>query len=48
MVQILDASSAFSSWDGKWAENPLPLGTEREISCMSRGEPIYRAIFTRV
>jgi len=48
MVQILDASIAFSSWDGKWAENPLPIGTEREISCMSRGEPIYRAIFTRV
>jgi hypothetical protein len=48
MVEILDASSHFSSWDGNWAENPLPVGTERETSCMSRGEPIFRAVFTRV
>jgi hypothetical protein len=48
MVQILHESEHFSAWDETWAENPLPVGTEREMSCMSRGEPIFRAVFTRV
>eukprot|EP00802_Teleaulax_amphioxeia_P014377 Tamp_14441.p1 GENE.Tamp_14441~~Tamp_14441.p1 ORF type:complete len:162 (+),score=35.03 Tamp_14441:1032-1517(+) len=48
MVHILHQSSDFSSWDGRWVDNPLPVGTEREVSCMSRGEPIYRAVFSRV
>ena len=27
------------------ATNPLPVPTEREISTLSRGEPVYRALF---
>ncbi|MBW4574161.1 MAG: tRNA (guanosine(46)-N7)-methyltransferase TrmB [Aphanothece sp. CMT-3BRIN-NPC111] len=30
------------------ANNPLPVPTEREISTLSRGEPVYRALFRRV
>lgn len=34
---------------GEWlAENPLPVSTEREISTIERGEPVYRALFERV
>ena len=29
------------------ATNPLPIPTEREISTLSRGEPVYRALFIR-
>ncbi len=29
------------------ATNPLPVPTEREISTLSRGEPVYRALFVR-
>lgn len=29
------------------ATNPLPVPTEREISTLSRGEPVYRALFLR-
>jgi len=28
-------------------ENPLPLPTERELSTLSQGVPVYRALFTR-
>ncbi|MBD3882337.1 tRNA (guanosine(46)-N7)-methyltransferase TrmB [Phormidium tenue FACHB-886] len=28
-------------------ENPLPVPTEREQSTISRGEPVYRAMFTK-
>jgi len=47
MVAILEESPSFSSWEGRWVENPLPIGTERELACMSRHEAIYRAVFTR-
>jgi tRNA (guanine-N7-)-methyltransferase len=31
---------------GKWlTENPLPVSTEREKATLSRGEPVYRALF---
>ncbi len=30
------------------AENPLPVPTERETSVLSRGEPVYRALFAKV
>jgi tRNA (guanine-N7-)-methyltransferase len=30
------------------AQNPLPVATEREISTMNKGEPVYRAVFERV
>lgn len=29
------------------ATNPLPVPTERELSTLSRGEPVYRALFVR-
>lgn len=29
------------------AENPLPVSSERERSTLSRGEPVYRALFVR-
>lgn len=29
------------------ATNPLPVPTEREVSTLSRGEPVYRALFVR-
>jgi tRNA (guanine-N7-)-methyltransferase len=29
------------------AENPLPVATEREIYTQNKGEPVYRALFTR-
>jgi tRNA (guanine-N7-)-methyltransferase len=29
------------------ATNPLPVPTEREVSTLSRGEPVYRALFCR-
>lgn len=33
---------------GEWlTENPLPVATEREISTLERGEPVYRALFIR-
>jgi len=28
--------------------NPFPVATERETSTLSRGEPVYRAIFKRL
>jgi len=34
---------------GEWlAENPLPVSTEREMFTLSKGEPVYRAVFERV
>jgi tRNA (guanine-N7-)-methyltransferase len=32
-----------------WQENnPLPVGTEREMATQAKGEPVYRALFQRV
>ncbi|MDX2099745.1 MAG: tRNA (guanosine(46)-N7)-methyltransferase TrmB [Leptolyngbyaceae cyanobacterium bins.59] len=34
---------------GKWlTANPMPIATEREQSTLERGEPVYRALFTRL
>ncbi|MBW4685772.1 MAG: tRNA (guanosine(46)-N7)-methyltransferase TrmB [Komarekiella atlantica HA4396-MV6] len=42
------AHPAYQSNTEEWlAENPLPVPTERETSVMSRGEPVYRALFVR-
>ncbi|WP_026098864.1 tRNA (guanosine(46)-N7)-methyltransferase TrmB [Kamptonema formosum] len=30
------------------AENPMPVPTERELSTLERGEPVYRALFARL
>lgn len=43
------AHPAFISEQPEWlAENPLPVATEREISTLSRQEPVYRAICLKV
>nr|WP_088241237.1 tRNA (guanosine(46)-N7)-methyltransferase TrmB [Calothrix rhizosoleniae] len=35
--------------NGEWLlENPLPVPTEREIATQNKGEPVYRALFTKV
>jgi len=40
--------SAFALQNDEWlATNPLPVMTEREQSTLSRGEPVYRALFRR-
>jgi tRNA (guanine-N7-)-methyltransferase len=48
MVQILEESPDFTAWSGAWVDSPLELQTEREAACLSRGEPIFRAVFTRL
>lgn len=49
MRDRFDAHPAFHRQDADtWlATNPLPVATEREISTISRGEPVYRALFVR-
>lgn len=48
MCDRFDANSAFQRQGSDWlAENPLPVPTEREKSTLSRGEPVYRALFVR-
>lgn len=49
MRDRFDAHPAFQRLGGEgWLEtNPLPVPTEREISTLSRGEPVYRSLFVR-
>lgn len=49
MCARFDAHPAFhkQGTDTWLATNPLPVPTEREISTLSRGEPVYRALFLR-
>jgi tRNA (guanine-N7-)-methyltransferase len=49
MRDRLSSSPAFQRQGGDdWLDtNPLPVPTEREISTLSRGEPVYRALFIR-
>lgn len=49
MRDRFDAHPAFQrqGTDTWLATNPLPVATEREISTISRGEPVYRALFVR-
>ncbi len=49
MRDRFDAHPAFyrQGTDTWLATNPLPVPTEREISTLSRGEPVYRALFLR-
>lgn len=43
-----NSNPAFQRQGKEWlAENPLPVPTEREKSTLSRGEPVYRALFMR-
>lgn len=44
-----DIHPAFQKTHSSWLENnPLPVQTEREISTLSRGEPVYRALFKKL
>ena len=48
MRDRFDAHPAFRQGGEGWLEtNPLPVATEREISTLSRGEPVYRTLFIR-
>jgi tRNA (guanine-N7-)-methyltransferase len=49
MRDRFSSSPAFQRQGGdNWLDtNPLPVPTEREISTLSRGEPVYRALFFR-
>ncbi|MEH2334424.1 tRNA (guanosine(46)-N7)-methyltransferase TrmB [Nostoc sp.] len=51
-VEMRDRFAAHPAYQkmgaGEWlAENPLLVPTERETSVLSRGEPVYRALFVR-
>ncbi|KAJ1473581.1 hypothetical protein T484DRAFT_1835441 [Baffinella frigidus] len=51
MVEILNENPEyppspihdFTDWTGVWEERTLACATEREASCLSRGQAIYRA-----
>jgi tRNA (guanine-N7-)-methyltransferase len=49
MCDRFEAHPAFQKQGAElWlASNPLPVATERETSTLSRGEPVYRALFVR-
>ncbi|MCP2729881.1 tRNA (guanosine(46)-N7)-methyltransferase TrmB [Limnofasciculus baicalensis] len=48
MCLRFEANSAFYRKDPDWlAINPLPIPTERETYTISRGEPVYRALFIK-
>ena len=48
MCSRICAHPAFQKQGQDWlTENPLPVPTEREKSTLSRGEPVYRAMFVR-
>ncbi|MFE1747930.1 tRNA (guanosine(46)-N7)-methyltransferase TrmB [Coleofasciculus sp. H7-2] len=49
MRDRFSSSPAFQRQGGDaWLDtNPLPVPTEREITTLSRGEPVYRALFIR-
>ncbi len=48
MCDRFSEHSAFSRTQNNWlTENPLSLPTEREISTLERGEPVYRALFIK-
>lgn len=48
MCDRFNTNSAFQRQGSNWlAENLLPVATEREKSTLSRGEPVYRALFVR-
>ncbi len=48
MCDRFNSNPAFERQGKEWlTENPLPVPTERETSTLSRGEPVYRALFVR-
>jgi len=48
MCDRFSEHSAFHRTQNDWlTENPLPVPTERELSTLDRGEPVYRALFIK-
>ncbi len=48
MRDRFDEHPAFSRHPADWlATNPLPIATERELSTLSYGDPVYRALFIK-
>lgn len=48
MCSRFEDNSAFYRKDEDWlSANPLPIPTERETYTISRGEPVYRALFIK-
>lgn len=48
MDDRFQAHDAFQRSHLGWlATNPLPVPTEREVATLEKGEPVYRALFTR-
>jgi tRNA (guanine-N7-)-methyltransferase len=50
MCDRFDSHPAFQKQgtDTWLSTNPLPVSTEREIYTLSSGEPVYRALYTRL
>lgn len=48
MVDRFSESPEFERSQPDWLDtNPFPIASEREVSTLSRGEPVYRALFVR-
>ncbi|MFM6424789.1 tRNA (guanine(46)-N(7))-methyltransferase TrmB, partial [Planktothrix sp.] len=48
MCDRFSEHSAFHRSQNDWlTENPFSLPTERELSTLDRGEPVYRALFVK-
>lgn len=48
MRDRFDAHPAFVRQHSGWlADNPMPVATERELSTLEHGDPVYRAVFRR-
>jgi tRNA (guanine-N7-)-methyltransferase len=48
MRDRFDHHPAFTRQHPEWlTDNPLPVMTERELSTLKRGEPVYRTLFIR-
>ena len=49
MVRRFAQNPTFDRTSPDWLpENPLPVQTERELLVLSYGDPVYRAVFTRL
>jgi tRNA (guanine-N7-)-methyltransferase len=48
MHDRFDNHPSFIRQQNNWlAKNPLPIATERELSTLKRGEPVYRTLFVK-
>ncbi|MEO1765394.1 MAG: tRNA (guanosine(46)-N7)-methyltransferase TrmB, partial [Cyanobacteria bacterium J06629_18] len=49
MCERFEENPNFHRQNQEWlAENPLPVGTERELFTLQKNEPVYRAVFERI